>query len=534
MNAHTLVREEPPAASEIVINDPLAALSPSQAAALAEIERIAQASPIVGLTGPAGIGKSTILRAFVQKHNATVIDVEHLLEALELRDVESGSRAVFREFEARLAEADILVVDNLRTFTRFVNGLSGSLVGVFLRLFMSKVRLSGKRFIFTASTWDLDQYGAKVQRVAIEPFDVEDYRAILASRMGRDAIAGLDVETLFETAGGLNGRDLAILAAALREQKAPSTQDAVAALLKHVLRTNVRTEQVEALSFASLPGAEHIAAKLETHIILPLEHPELARELDIRPKRGVLLYGPPGTGKTSIGRALAHRMQGKFFLIDGSFSTDPPTAFFGRVKQIVEDAIANAPCVLFVDDADVLFDIVNISGFARYLLSMLDGMESESVDKVCLMMTAMDASKVPSAILRSGRVELWLETRPPDVATRAEILKRWRNDELPGAAAIDYMAVAERAENFNPADLRRVMADAMAYFAADEVAGRPTQTGDAYLVRAIEELIATRKRMAELLHDDSLRLGGSKNRDKYAMGIGGLVEASSSCSLIGW
>ena len=58
---------------------------------------------------------------------------------------------------------------------------------------------------------------------------------------------------------------------------------------------------------------------LETNIVLPLENDALANEFKLRSKRGVLLYGPPGTGKTTVGRAMAHRLKGKFFLIDGTF-----------------------------------------------------------------------------------------------------------------------------------------------------------------------------------------------------------------------
>src|SRR5256885_3010196 len=46
------------------------------------------------------------------------------------------------------------------------------------------------------------------------------------------------------------------------------------------------------------------------------ENDALANQFKLRSKRGVMLYGPPGTRKTTVGRALAHRLKGKFFLID--------------------------------------------------------------------------------------------------------------------------------------------------------------------------------------------------------------------------
>src|SRR5262249_40171763 len=162
----------------------------------------------------------------------------------------------------------------------------------------------------------------------------------------------------------------------------------------------------------------HIVEALETNIVLPFENRKLAMELGLKPKRGVLLYGPPGTGKTSIGRALAHRMKGKFFLIDGSFISEPPNMFFEKFQAVVREAEENSPSVLFIDDADVLFRIDHVAGLVRYLLSLLDGLESETARNVCVMMTAMDVKKIPDALLRSGRVELWLETRQPSEETR--------------------------------------------------------------------------------------------------------------------
>ena len=54
---------------------------------------------------------------------------------------------------------------------------------------------------------------------------------------------------------------------------------------------------------------------------------------------------------------------------------------------------------------------------------MLDGIESASAGRVCLMMTAMDVGSLPPALVRSGRIELWLETRLPDEGARIEILR---------------------------------------------------------------------------------------------------------------
>src|SRR5262249_10567153 len=147
----------------------------------------------------------------------------------------------------------------------------------------------------------------------------------------------------------------------------------------------------------------------------PLQQPELARELGLKAKRGVLLHGDPGTGKTSIGRALARQMAGKFFMIDGTFVLGTGS-FYKKVNDVFAAAIANSPSVIFIDDADVMFK-QDSGGFNRYLLTRLDGLASESVGHVCIMMTAMDIRDMPVAMLRAGRVEVWLETKLPDEKT---------------------------------------------------------------------------------------------------------------------
>ena len=183
---------------------------------------------------------------------------------------------------------------------------------------------------------------------------------------------------------------------------------------------------------------DDVIAGLEANIVLPLENDELATELSLKPKRGVLLAGPPGTGKTTIGRALAHRLKSKFFLIDGTFISGTDH-FYGRVHHVFEEAKRNAPSIIFIDDSDVIFESGEELGLYRYLLTMLDGLESETAGRVCVMMTAMDVSNLPPALVRSGRVELWLQTRLPDSEARANLMRKHLAG-LPPIGVVDLRA----------------------------------------------------------------------------------------------
>ncbi len=507
-------------------------LLPVQQSALNKLLRLSDAAPVVVLIGERGSGKSTILRAFCEARGGFWLGPE-LLRAAAERSPHTAGDAVTTMIAHAFETHDLVVVDDLEFMEMTNRRYRDDAFQTLQRLTIAHER--GKKLV-AGSFWEGGLASASRHRrwpVTIAPFGVEDYRQFFQNMLGGQ-LGDLDPALLHRHVTGLNGYQLERLCRMMIHSGSTATSDAIGLVDRYLMRSNTRISEVERLSFDDLPGTDHIVGKLETHIIMPLQDTELAARLDLKPKRGVLLYGPPGTGKTSIGRALAHRMKGKFFLIDGNIPTEPPVRFFQEVDEVISQAKENAPCVLFIDDADVLFNIVHISGFARYLLTLLDGMESEGVGKVCIMMTAMDVTKVPSAILRSGRVELWLETRAPSLETRAAILRKWLSPKLPSHSEVDFQAVAGEAEGFNPADLRRITTDALAWFAADDAAGRKPASAQDYLSRAICELIATRAVMADNLRDESLRVGKITARAKYGMGIGGLVESSTACVTKGW
>ena len=142
--------------------------------------------------------------------------------------------------------------------------------------------------------------------------------------------------------------------------------------------------------------------------------------------------------------------------------------FYNRINQVFEAAKDNSPAIIFIDDADAIFEDGEERGLYRYLLTMLDGLESESAGRVCVMMTAMNVASLPTALIRSGRVELWLEMKLPNVEARTQILTRHIGELPPELRKVDVAALIPATEGFTGADLKRLVDDGKTLYAYDK------------------------------------------------------------------
>lgn len=477
----------------------LSPLTPDQARAAGQVETILKSSGAVFVNAGPGSGKSLLLRHLQARLGGKVLRVQDAFEAFAGRDPAAVEEALIDLLERTHAVHDIIYFDDLGMILphgQFADrpGYASQLI----RAYLARMSPHGKKIVISNNGGAAQYYEAGFGTVGLADFSPADYRQILEDHAGR-GLDGVNFDELYRVHRKLTGTALAFVGDLIRKEDwAEADADRIVALVdEFIIQSNVELSEVAPVSLDTLVGVESLVEILDRTILIPMTQPALARELGLKPKRGVLLYGEPGTGKTTIGRALAQRMRGKFFMIDGTFRPDESN-FHSMFDRVLASAQRSSPSVIFIDDADVIFRNGQTVGLARKLLSKLDGLESESQSQVCVVMTAMDVSDMPPALVRSGRVEVWLEMKLPDGERRIEMIRYFAPDFLKALDGADTARLAEATEGFTPADIRGLVGDARAHLGYDRHLSGEVQSFEDYLLLAAGE-IAARKAVLRTL-----------------------------------
>ena len=232
-------------------------------------------------------------------------------------------------------------------------------------------------------------------------------------------------------------------------------------------KAKVYMERTTGVTFDDVAGIDEARAEL-MEIVDFLRAPEGYRRLGGKIPKGVLLVGAPGTGKTLLAKALAGEAKVPFFSLTGS---DFVEMFVGvgaaRVRDLFQQAEANAPSIIFIDELDAL-------GKARSAASVLTGNDEreQTLNQLLAQMDGFDASKgvmilaatnrpeiLDPALLRPGRFDRKVVIDRPDVRGREQIL-RVHSRGVKLDPNLDLGAIAARTVGFVGADLANLVNEA--------------------------------------------------------------------------
>ena len=246
------------------------------------------------------------------------------------------------------------------------------------------------------------------------------------------------------------------------------------------------------VTFADVAGVDEAVEEL-LEIKEFLAEPAKFLAVGAKIPKGVLLYGPPGTGKTLLARAVAGEAGVPFYSISGS---DFVEMFVGvgasRVRDLFEQAKANAPAIVFVDEIDAVgrHRGAGLGGghdereqTLNQLLVEMDGFDVKT--NVILIAATNRPDILDPALLRPGRFDRQIAVDAPDMIGRHNILQVHGKGK-PLATGVDLLAVARRTPGFTGADLANVLNEAALLTAR----GNAKLIDDLALDEAIDRVVA--------------------------------------------
>ncbi len=127
-------------------------------------------------------------------------------------------------------------------------------------------------------------------------------------------------------------------------------------------------------------------------------------------RKGFILTGPPGTGKTQIVKALSNEyntyfMAPKLSDLKGEYVGQTS----GKVKRIFDEARANSPTIMFIDEADTVFPSRDLGGNSSdsYNLDMVN----QFLQEIDGMMSGKDKIFVIAATNRPNIIDEAIQSR---------------------------------------------------------------------------------------------------------------------------
>jgi cell division protease FtsH len=268
------------------------------------------------------------------------------------------------------------------------------------------------------------------------------------------------------------------------------------------------TKDTPKTTFGDVAGADEAIEELQ-EIKEFLQSPGKFQAIGAKIPKGVLLYGPPGTGKTLLARAVAGEAGVPFYSISGS---DFVEMFVGvgasRVRDLFEQAKANAPAIVFVDEIDAVGRHRG-AGFGgghdereqtlNQLLVELDGFDTKG--GVIVIAATNRPDILDPALLRPGRFDRQIVVAQPDLAGRKGILRvHARGKPFGGDVELDM--IARRTPGFTGADLANVINEGALLTAR----WNQHQISMAALEEAIDRVTAGPKRKSVLLSEKERKI----------------------------
>lgn len=436
------------------------------------------AKPSLGvlITGPAGVGKATLVRAVCAGRRLVELDGPDV-GALAAQD---RQQAVANAVATVGNGGGVLLITD-------IDALLPNPPEPVATMILSELRkaVATPGVVFIATSQQPDALDPRLRapdlcdrELGLSLPDAATRKALLEVLLRDVPAQDLELSEIADRTPGFVRADLAALVreAALRaaaraseDGKPPSlTQDdfkGALTVIRPLSRSATEEVSVGSVTLEDVGDMADTKAALTEAVLWPLQHPDTFARLGVDPPKGVLLYGPPGCGKTFVVRALASSGRLSVHSVKGAELMDKWVGSSEKaVRELFRRARDSAPSLVFLDEIDAMaprrgqsFDSGVTDRVVASLLTELDGIEP--LRDVVVLGATNRPDLIDPALLRPGRLEKLVFVEPPDADARREIL-RTAGKSVPLSADVDLDKLATELDGYSAADCVALLREA--------------------------------------------------------------------------
>lgn len=209
--------------------------------------------------------------------------------------------------------------------------------------------------------------------------------------------------------------------------------------------------------FGRIIGYSFIRKELE-QIADTLKNGEVYARLGVSAPKGLILHGEPGVGKTLMASCVIEASQRKSFVCR---KNQPNGDFVKSIKETFNQALENAPSIVFLDDMDKFANGDELHRDEEEYVTVQSCIDEVKDKDVFVLATANNLRCLPCSLLRAGRFDRIIEVGAPKGQDAINIIEHYLKGK--SFVNIDVKSISRILNGHSCAELETLINEAGLY-----------------------------------------------------------------------